>query len=166
MKKRSTLFAAVVAALMLPVACGGSGNSSSNAATSAPTPTPTPTPLPVVLAAQATVAGSATTILTDAKGMTLYYFTPDKGGKITCTGGCAAIWPPLVLPAGVTKATGGPGVTGTLTTAPNPDGKGTQVLYNGWPLYEYVKDTKPGDTAGENVGQKWFVATPSLAASS
>ena len=163
MHSTSTVLATLLAAvLLLPVACGGSGNGSSNAST----PTPSPTPSPVVVTAQATVAGKTMTILTDTKGMTLYYCTPDKGGKITCTAGCLAVWPPLLLPSGVTAATGGPGVSGSFTTAANPDGKGTQILYNSWPLYYYVKDTKPGDTTGQNVGQKWFVATPDLAAGS
>jgi predicted lipoprotein with Yx(FWY)xxD motif len=45
----------------------------------------------------------------------------------------------------------------------NPDGKGTQVVYNNWPLYYYVKDAKPGDVAGQNLGNKWFVVPPDLA---
>ena len=47
----------------------------------------------------------------------------------------AANWPPFVPPSTSTKAVPGSGVTGTLTTLPNPEGKGQQVTYNGWPLY-------------------------------
>ena len=65
--------------------------------------------------------------------MTLYYYVPDKGGKVTCTGTCSEPWPPLVRPSG-TKPTGAHGVTGSLGTAPDPAG-GTVVSYNGWPLY-------------------------------
>jgi predicted lipoprotein with Yx(FWY)xxD motif len=161
MRSRSMLAGWVPAAmLLLTVACGGNSPSSQAAAT----PPPTPTPAPVVVTAMATVAGASMTILTDTKGMTLYYFTPDKGGTITCKAGCLAVWPPLILPSDQTTPVGGPGVTGKLTTAPNPDGKGTQVLYNNWPLYYYAKDTKPGDTTGQNVGAKWFVVPPDLAA--
>jgi predicted lipoprotein with Yx(FWY)xxD motif len=134
------------AALMVAISCGGDTGGS-------------PAPTATVLATTATVGGASKTILTDSKGMTLYYFTPDKGGKVTCTGGCLAVWPPLISDA----PTAGSGVTGSLTTVANPDGKGTQVVYNGWPLYYYVKDTKPGDTTGENVGGKWFVVPPDLA---
>ena len=142
---RSVGFAAI-AATALAMACGGdSGGSTAPKAT--------------VLTATATVAGASKTILTDSKGMTLYYFTPDKGGKVTCTGGCLAVWPALISDS----PTAGSGVTGTLTTVANPDGKGLQVVYNSWPLYYYVKDTKPGDTTGENVGAKWFVVPPDLA---
>jgi predicted lipoprotein with Yx(FWY)xxD motif len=36
-------------------------------------------------------------------------------------------------------------------------------MYNNWPLYYYAKDKNPGDTTGQNVGQKWFVVPPDLA---
>jgi predicted lipoprotein with Yx(FWY)xxD motif len=84
--------------------------------------------------------------------------------KITCTAACLGVWPPLILPSGTTTATGGAGVKGTFSTLPNPDGKGTQVLYNGWPLYFYAPDKNPGDVLGQGKGGKWFVATPDLAA--
>jgi predicted lipoprotein with Yx(FWY)xxD motif len=161
MDLRLNLVRAAVAALLIPAACGGSGTTTSGAS---PAASPSPSPSPVVITGTATVDSKSTTILTDTKGMTLYYFTPDKGGKITCSGQCLASWPPLLLPSTSTKAVAGTGITGTLTTAANPDGKGTQVLYNNWPLYYYVKDTKAGDVTGQNVGGKWFVATPSLAA--
>ncbi len=148
----SSAFAAAV--LTIAVGCGGGGGGSA---------TTSPTPAALVVTASVTVDGKATTILTDSKGMTLYYFTPDKGGQVTCKGGCLAVWPPLLLPAGATTPTGGQGVTGSLTTIANPDGKGTQVMYNSWPLYYYVKDTKPGDATGQNVGGKWFVVPPDLA---
>jgi predicted lipoprotein with Yx(FWY)xxD motif len=109
------------------------------------------------------VAGKSETILVDNKGMTLYYFTPDKGGKVTCTGPCLGVWPPLLVPAGMTKPAADKTVKGTLTTVANPDGKGTQVVYNNWPLYYYAKDKSPGDTTGQNVGGKWFVVPPDLA---
>jgi predicted lipoprotein with Yx(FWY)xxD motif len=134
---------AAVAATML--ACGGDTGG-------------TTTPTATVLSATATVDGTSKTILTDNKGMTLYLFTPDKGGKVTCTGGCLAVWPALISGS----PTAGAGVTGTLTTVANPDGKGQQVVYNGWPLYYYVKDTKPGDVTGQNVGAKWFVVPPDI----
>ena len=34
--------------------------------------------------------------LTDARGMTLYIFDKDSGGKSACTGKCAENWPPLM----------------------------------------------------------------------
>lgn len=65
------------------------------------------------------------TILADSKDMVLYTYTADDGGKDGCTGVCLKYWPPLLLPAGGTTPTGGPGVSG-LGTVARPDG--TQVI--------------------------------------
>jgi predicted lipoprotein with Yx(FWY)xxD motif len=35
-----------------------------------------------------------------------------------------------------------------------------QVTYNGMPLYYFMKDQTPGSSAGQGVGQVWFVVTP------
>ncbi len=149
-----------VAAALIAMACGGSSGST---ASTASTPASTPTPAPVVKTAQASVDGQMETILTDPNGMTLYYYTPDKGtGKVNCVGTCLTNWPPLLLPAGVAKPTGDKGVTGSLSLVPNPNG-GMQVTYNSWPLYAFVKDKAPGDTTGSKVGGKWFVVTPDVA---
>ena len=43
--------------------------------------------------------------LVDAKGMTLYIFDRDAGGKSACNGPCATNWPPLMAAADA-KATG------------------------------------------------------------
>ncbi len=157
MARRLSFVPSAVTAIVLAAACGGS--SGSTASTSAPTPTPAP----VVKTASATVDGQAQTILVGENGMTLYRYTPDKGtGKVNCLGTCLANWPPLLLPSGVDKPAGEKGVTGTLGTVASPNG-GTQVTYNGWPMYFWVKDTAPGQTTGQNVGGKWFVVTPDVA---
>jgi len=41
------------------------------------------------------------TVLTTADGRTLYYFTPERGGTIACTGQCAQVWVPLISPSGL-----------------------------------------------------------------
>jgi predicted lipoprotein with Yx(FWY)xxD motif len=46
-----------------------------------------------------------------------------------------------------------------LGTTKRTDGT-TQVTYNGWPLYYWKNDSKPGDVTGENVQGVWFVITP------
>jgi len=43
------------------------------------------------------------------------------------------------------------------------DANGNQVEYNGHLLYAYSGDTAPGQTNGEGLLGKWFVATPGLA---
>ena len=150
---------AALAALLTLAACGSPSGTAST-----PSPSPSPTPSPNVLAKSQTVAGQSIVILTDDKGMTLYLWKKDSSTtKVNCIGGCAAIWPPFVLPSGVTKPVGGTGVSGTLGTLTNPEGKGLQVTYNGWPLYYYVKDKAAGDTTGQGVAGNWFVVPPSQA---
>ena len=51
------------------------------------------------LAAPAMIGDSAKgKVLTDSKGMTLYTFDKDAGGKSACNGPCATNWPPLMAP--------------------------------------------------------------------
>jgi predicted lipoprotein with Yx(FWY)xxD motif len=92
-------------------------------------------------------------------GMTLYTFTPDTApNKSTCNGDCATNWPPLVLEEGET-AVGDTGVSGTIATFARDDGT-MQVSYNGKPLYYFANDKAAGDTNGQGIGDKWFVAKP------
>ena len=155
---RQATTASAFVVMLSVAACGGS--TPSGGAVSSPSPTPPPN----VLAKSETVAGASMVILVDANGMTLYRWKKDTGtGKVGCVAACAAIWPPFILPAGATKPVGGSGVTGTLSTLSNPDGKGLQVTYNGWPLYFFSKDKAPGDTSGQGVAGNWFVVTPDQA---
>ncbi len=130
----------------------------------------------VVLAKKVTVKGVSTTILTDKNGRTLYWYTGDVVGRVTCTGSCQALWPPLTVPSGVKAPTGGSGVTGKITTIPlpvagNQGDQGNQtnqanqtiVVYNHWPLYRFAQDTAPGKMGGDGRSGRWFIATPDLA---
>ena len=87
----------------------------------------------------------AVTVLTNAKGFTVYTFAADRPGKSNCYGSCAAYWPPV---------TGSPsaaaGVTGTFGTITRTDGT-KQVTWNGHPLYTYVGDRGPGQAGGNNL---------------
>ncbi len=91
----------------------------------------------------ATIGG--VTVLTNAKGFTLYSFAPDMATKSNCNGACATYWPPVKGPA-----TAGPGVTGTITTITRSDGS-MQAAYDGHPLYTYVADTAPGQAKGNGL---------------
>ncbi|MBV8218976.1 MAG: hypothetical protein JO325_10970 [Solirubrobacterales bacterium] len=103
------------------------------------------------------------TILVNSAGHTLYVFAPDKATKVTCTDGCASVWPPEYLPAGA-HPVGTNGVkTSLLSSVADPTG-GKVVTYNRWPLYTYVADTTPGSAAGQDVnlnGGFWWVITTS-----
>ena len=94
------------------------------------------------------------TVLTGPNGMTLYTHAGDSATSSTCTGACAATWPPLATKA---QPTAGPGVTGQLGTATRPDGT-TQVTYGGLPLYYWEGDAKAGDVTGNGV-EGFSVAT-------
>ena len=154
---------------MAIAACGGSTStstgSSSTPAPTATTPAPTataattPTPSALVQTATATVKGQSQTILTNAQGMTLYYFTPDTATTSACTSACAQAWPPLLFTGSgaPTSATTLPGKLTAQTT-----GNGNQVAYNGHFLYTYSGDSAPGQTTGEGLFGKWFVATANL----
>ena len=90
--------------------------------------------------------------LIDAKGMTLYTFDRDAGGKSACNGPCATNWPPLAAPADAKVA----GDYGVVTR----DDGAKQWSYKGLPLYLWVKDQKPGDRTGDGVNNAWRVAKP------
>ncbi len=100
------------------------------------------------------------TILVDANGRTVYLFEKDSGPKSTCTGACAQEWHPVTTSG---KPTAGDGLAASMVgTTTRSDGT-TQVIYNGHPLYRYVGDNSPGDTAGQNLdvfGARWLVVSP------
>ena len=119
-------------------------------------------------ATSAAAAGAGTTIsmrtvggqqvLTNAQGLTLYWFVPDTSTTSKCTGSCATYWPPVKGPA-----TAGSGVTGTLSTITRSDGT-TQATYDGHPLYTYVADGGPGQNKGNGLnisGGLWYEMTVS-----
>lgn len=162
MLKRTIPITLLLVLSLLLAACGSS-SSGGYGSTGGSTPTTAPTTsAPVIKTATATVKGASQTILTNAQGMTLYYFTSDTTKSAACTGGCTTTWPPLLFHGSGTPASA-TSLPGTLSAV--SDGNGTQVEYNGHPLYTFSGDTAPGQTNGEGVLGKWFVATSSLSAS-
>jgi predicted lipoprotein with Yx(FWY)xxD motif len=94
-------------------------------------------------------------ILTDAKGMTLYTWDKDAVGVSNCYDKCAENWPPLLVPADTA-------VDGDWTLVDRTDSEMKIVAYKGWPLYLWIKDTKPGDTTGDGVGGTWHTAVEAM----
>ncbi len=82
---------AVAAAAAVLAACSSSGTSSAggsgNTSTSSPAAATTGN-------LKTTTIGGAT-VLTSAKGFTLYSFAPDTPTKSNCNGACAQFWPPV-----------------------------------------------------------------------
>jgi predicted lipoprotein with Yx(FWY)xxD motif len=94
-----------------------------------------------------------TVIFSDAKGMTLYVYQKDTSGQSACSGPCATNWPPLAAAADATPS-------GDWTIVTRADGT-RQWAHLGRPLYTFVKDTKPGERAGEGAGGgAWRAASP------
>jgi predicted lipoprotein with Yx(FWY)xxD motif len=94
------------------------------------------------------------TVLATSSGRTLYRFTVDPAGKATCTGTCAKVWPPLLLPKGVTRIKAPHGVKG-LSVSRVAAGR-SQVFFHNQALYSFVSDAKKGEATGQGVEKEWF----------
>jgi len=95
-------------------------------------------------------------VVTDSKGLTLYWFAPDTPTASQCSGTCAVYWPPVIG-----RPTAGPGVTGKLGSIKRSDGS-TEATYDGHPLYTYIADTAPGQDHGNDIdlnGGFWYQMT-------
>ena len=90
-------------------------------------------------------------VLVGPNSMTLYTFDKDAqgSGKSVCVDKCAVNWPPL-------KAGANDNGSGDWSVITRPDGS-KQWAYKGWPLYYWIKDQKPGDKTGDDVGKVWHV---------
>lgn len=150
MRAKYAMLAGAAAVVCAVTACG---SSSSSTAGSGGSGSAAPAAGGSVLGTT-TIAGA--TVLTNARGLTLYWFVPDTPTTSNCNGSCATYWPPVKGPV-----SGGTGVTGTLGTITRSDGS-TQATWNGHPLYTYVSDTAPGQAKGNNLnvsGGVWHEVT-------
>jgi predicted lipoprotein with Yx(FWY)xxD motif len=151
-------FLAAPAAAIALAACGASNAS--------PSATPRHASSPSSVASNTSASPEVTVenrakfgmILVDAHGMTLYTLT-NAGMQVPCSGACAQAWPPLLLPMGTTRATGGPGVE-SLGTVPATGG--AQVTANGALLFRFTGDNAAGDVRGDGIntfGGVWHVVS-------
>jgi predicted lipoprotein with Yx(FWY)xxD motif len=93
-----------------------------------------------------TGTADAHTVLISGDNRTLFaLFNPDESTSFSCTGSCLSVWQPLLTKGTPTEMAGADGTLGTVTRA----GIGTQVTYDGLPLYNYQPDTKAGQDTGE-----------------
>jgi predicted lipoprotein with Yx(FWY)xxD motif len=100
------------------------------------------------------------TYVADGAGRTLYRFDNDtnKPPKSNCNGDCQKAWPPLLIksPCKIFPKGVDPKILGYVERA---DGH-CQVTINGWPVYYFIADAKPGDLNGQGVNGKWFAVAP------
>jgi predicted lipoprotein with Yx(FWY)xxD motif len=177
MRKIAPLYAlAPIVAVLVAAGCGGSsysGASSSPSAASAPAasshagygygaqPAGTGTSASASGAAKVGAGKSAIgQVVVNGTTRTLYVFAKDHNGLSACYGACASYWPPL-LSKGRPVALGGT-KQALVGTTRRTDGA-EQVTYGGRPVYEYVGDTKPGQTTGEGLtdfGAAWDAISP------
>jgi predicted lipoprotein with Yx(FWY)xxD motif len=100
-------------------------------------------------------------ILADGRGRALYLFTADTGKASTCSGPCAAAWPPWIVKR---KPHAASGATGKLIGTTRRDDGRLQTTYRGHPLYYYVGDRAPGEVKCHAVfefGGYWYVVRSS-----
>jgi predicted lipoprotein with Yx(FWY)xxD motif len=98
-------------------------------------------------------------VLVDGRGRTLYLFEKDQHARSACSGRCAGFWPPLIA-SGKPLGTAG-AKTSLVGTTRRADGR-LQVTYNHHPLYTFVKDTRQGQTNGEELdvfGAEWYAVS-------
>jgi predicted lipoprotein with Yx(FWY)xxD motif len=96
-------------------------------------------------------------VLTDLKGMTLYYFDKDdSGNKSTCNGKCTERWIPLTAPADAEAF-------GDFTVIIRNDGS-RMWAYRYRPLYTSPRDKAPGEANGYDASSPnyWHIARPAL----
>jgi len=144
MRNRWLVPVGAIAATLVIAACGSSSSTGNSGSGSGSGSSP---------AAAAGASGGAlttakvggATLLTNAKGFTLYWFVPDTTTASKCYGSCAKYWPPVLGPASA-----GSGVTGTLGTITRSNGA-KQATWDGHPLYTYVGDTSPGMNKGNGL---------------
>ena len=164
MRYKGSVFLGLAALVCMLAGCGGSSSTAANpTATTAPTATPTATATvaPTATTAAAsdlpikTFTSGSQTWLATAQGVTLYYRKSDSGTSVYS----GPAWPALLSPNGTpTSSVSLPGKLGVLQ-----DANGTQVTYNGHPLYTYAGDGNvPGQATGNGIGGVWFIAMPSL----
>jgi predicted lipoprotein with Yx(FWY)xxD motif len=154
MRRLSFIGSIAAAAALLIAGCGGGG--SNNSSTSTPAKSPSGTAL--VNSANTASLGD---IVVGPNGKTLYLFRSDTSSKSTCSGACAAEWPPLTTNNGLTSS-GGVSKS-ALKTVRRSDGK-MQVTFNGHPLYYFAGDSVPGQTNGQGLdtyGALWYALSPS-----
>lgn len=92
-----------------------------------------------------------------ADGRPLYLFTADQQGEASaCYDACADAWPPVTGDAAADA-----GLDASLIGTITRDDGSLQATYNGWPLYEFARDsgTEPTGQDIESFGGEWYLVS-------
>lgn len=103
-------------------------------------------------------SGPLGVVTTDADGHIVYRHDADTPTSSACTGACAQVWLPIVVPPGAEPELLGvdPGDVGRLERP-----EGSQLTLAGWPLYHRADDDGGLTDAGEHGADGvWFAITP------
>ncbi len=156
-----------VGAIGLSLAAAACGSSSSTSASSTSTSAPAAQASAPAAAASSAAPSAAPaamlkidqtslgSVLTNAQGLTVYWFAKDTAANSACSGACAAAWPPVI---GMPQPASGFKLTGKLGEIKRADGS-MQATYDGHPLYLFAGDSKPGQVNGNAVngfGALWY----------
>jgi predicted lipoprotein with Yx(FWY)xxD motif len=97
-------------------------------------------------------------VVTDEKGWILYRFDADTADPpaSNCNNQCQRVWPPAYTDGNPIVKGVDEDLVGTVT---RDDGT-RQLTINGWAVYRYIGDRKPGQWTGQAVAGKWFVISP------
>ncbi len=165
MDRHQKLVSLALPLVLFVAACSSSGGSTPSPSTAAASAAPSTAPASAAPASASAgtpeikvASGAPGSYLTGKDGKTLYIFKNDTAGKSTCSSDCATTWPPFTV-ASKDQLKPDSGVTGALDVVARDDGT-MQVTYKGAPLYYYSGDTSAGDTKGQGLFGKWFVANP------
>ncbi|MFD2788388.1 hypothetical protein KCTC52924_01389 [Arenibacter antarcticus] len=113
-------------------------------------------PNPQVNSVKLATNGTFGSILTDSKGVSLYFFSLDTKDNSQCLDGCLNVWPVFYSE----KITVDAGLELTdFKTIDRTDGS-KQTTYKGWPLYYYSGDNAAGNTNGDAFNNVWYIAKP------
>ena len=155
MTRRIFTAAGAAGLALLATACGSSATSPSAASAPSSTTSASSAPQGTAVAVLSTDATSLGTVLTNAKGFTVYWFAKDTPTSSACTGACAAAWPPVI---GMPQVAAGVFLTGKLGEIRRPNGT-MQATYDGHPLYLFAGDSAPRQVSGNGVdgfGALWY----------
>ncbi|MFD4832364.1 SCO0930 family lipoprotein [Streptomyces uncialis] len=135
---------------------GGTWFAAAPDGTKAGAPAPAPVePLPALSTRDDAKLGE---IVRDAEGRTLYRFTKDRASpkKPACADSCLKKWKPAKMLERAALKNAKDIDPKLIIPYRRPDDGGVQLTIDGWPLYWFTGDLKPGDTNGQGVGGTWF----------